>query len=44
MYRIVKMSHLGDGQYADAEEVEQEDARQEEGEARPSVGFILRLK
>ena len=36
--------HLGDGQYADAQEVEQEDPGQEEAEARQSVGFILRLK
>ena len=36
--------HLGDGQHADAEEVEQEDPGQEEVKVRQSVGFTLRLK
>ena len=35
---------LGDWQYADAQEVEQEDPGQEEVEVGQSVGFFLRLK
>ena len=36
--------HLRDRQYADAQEVKQEDPGQEEGKVRRSVGFIFCLK
>ncbi len=36
--------HPGEGQNADAEDVIQEDTRQEKGEARQSLGFVLRLE